>query len=59
MCRFKVLMVYCVQGDPECNYVQGGEDPEWETGDHRRQMFHFCGQDKFCDRWAVIHWRSF
>ena len=47
----EVILVYCIlQGEPECNYVQGGEDPQWETGDHRRQMFSFCGQDKFCDR---------
>ena len=51
-CNYYILytIYYILQGEPECNYVQGGEDPQWETGDHRRQMFSFCGQDKFCDR---------
>ena len=41
----------CVlEGNPECTYLENGMDTIWETGDHRRQMMQFCGQQSWCGK---------
>ena len=39
----------CVlEGDPECTYLENSLNTAQETGDHRRQMMQFCGQQAWC-----------
>merc|ERR1719474_783183 len=46
----------CVlEGDPECSYIKGSISPETETGDHRRQVMNYCGQEIECASWDSMY----